>query len=308
MKIKKRFSSVFQKTSKKSRGEKDDPEKIDDLGKLRGLKASAKEKFKKIDDIEEFERTQSRKQWKSRRRDRHDTSGLGAFEKKRIKRGSPPLWMLHPGNYPLILESFRTFANKIAMVTDTEKLKIFLITGTDAKVGASTVTFNLGLMLGWEMPDRRILVVDTNIDRPSLHLSFNCPYDINLMDYLVGKSLLSDIIQKTSLSNLDIIPFHSTDNDILSPFFLQSFAQFLNEIREYYDIILFDSAPILGSSHTKIVAAKVDGVILVAEANATRFEVLEESVRQLNEAGASLLGSFLNKRRYVIPKWLYRHI
>lgn len=256
-----------------------------------------------IEDLDE-----PRQQRKGRRQDSHETAGSGAFKRKRIKRDTPHLWMLYPTNYPWILENFRTFANKIVLFTDTKKIKIFLITGTGSKVGTSTVAFNLALMLGWEMPGRRILLVDTNIDSPSLHLSFNCPTDVNLMDYLLGRSQLSDIINKTNIFNLDIIPFRSTDHDISSPFFLQSFSQFLKEIREYYDIILFDSAPILGSSHTKIVASKVDGVIIVAEANKTRFEVLEESVRQLNEVGASLLGSFLNKRRYVIPKWLYRHI
>ncbi|MCI5144030.1 MAG: hypothetical protein D3923_00550 [Candidatus Electrothrix sp. AR3] len=217
--------------------------------------------------------------------------------------------MKHPDKNPQILEIFRSFANKIVLFNDNQNLKVFLLTGVDNKVGTSTITFNLGLILGRGMPDRQILIIDTNLESPSLHVAFNrSPPSNGLMEYLLDQAGLVDIVQSTFLSNLDLITVRQLNDKILSPFSLPSFKRLLDEVREYYDIILLDSSPALKSSHTKMISAKVDGVILVAEANKSRFEVLEELVLQLHTQGANILGSFLNKRKYFIPQWIYRYI
>jgi len=224
------------------------------------------------------------------------------------KKNKLSLWMREPDKYARISENFRTFAGKISVMNENKGWKIFLVTGSEESVGVSTITFNLGLIMGWDMPDRRILIADTNIAHPCLHTAFGHPPSPGLMEYLLDKLPLFEIVQKTCLSNLDIIPFCHTEHDILSPFSLKTFSKFMKEVREYYDFVLLDSAPVLSSSHTRILSSKADGVIIVAEAGRTRFEVLEELVRQLKSEGAKPAGSFLNKRRYVIPKWLYRYI
>ncbi|WPD24067.1 MAG: CpsD/CapB family tyrosine-protein kinase [Candidatus Electrothrix scaldis] len=229
-------------------------------------------------------------------------------KKLRKYRDLPALWMREPDRYPHVLEVFRSFANKIVLFHETLQYKTFLMTGTDAKVGTSTVTFNLGLILGRSMPDRQILIIDAHLERPTLHFAFNHAPSNGLMKYLLGRSPLVDIVRPTFLPNLDIITFSHLEDEILSPFSLPSFKQLLDEVREYYDIVLLDSAPALKSSHTWMLSAKVDGVILVAQANRSRFEVLEELVQQLNIQEANLLGSFLNKRKYFIPQWIYRYI
>jgi Mrp family chromosome partitioning ATPase len=71
--------------------------------------------------------------------------------------------------------------------------------------------------------------------------------------------------------------------------------------------VLFDSAPILGSSDSLTISTKVDGVILVAEANHTRFETII-SIENHLQGSAKVLGIVLNKRRFVIPKALYNII
>jgi Mrp family chromosome partitioning ATPase len=82
----------------------------------------------------------------------------------------------------------------------------------------------------------------------------------------------------------------------------------LSEARDRYDLILLDSAPLLMSSQTRIISTRTDGVIIVAEANGTRWEVLREIKRQLEADHAKIVGGILNKRRFVIPRWAYRFI
>jgi protein-tyrosine kinase len=94
---------------------------------------------------------------------------------------------------------------------------------------------------------------------------------------------------------------------VLSPFDLLKFATFLEEVRSRYNCVLFDSAPILRSSDSFIISTKVDGVILVAEANHTRYETIINIENHL-QGNAKVLGIVLNKRRFVIPKGLYNII
>ncbi|MCI5123086.1 MAG: hypothetical protein D3925_01065, partial [Candidatus Electrothrix sp. AR5] len=64
--------------------------------------------------------------------------------------------MVEPERYSHIVEVFRTLANKIAFISDTRKMKVFLMTGSDDKVGTSTILFNTALMMGRSMLGRRI--------------------------------------------------------------------------------------------------------------------------------------------------------
>ncbi len=220
-------------------------------------------------------------------------------------RHKPILWMADEKRYFHIAEAFRSLVNKISFISYSSKKKVFLMTGSDSKVGTSTILFNTGLMMG-RILDRKILIVDANIYHPSLQTAFNASPAVCLTDYLLGEEKLSDIVQQTFIPNLDVITCKRIDDKFLSPFAKSTFFTFFQEIREQYEIILLDSAPALQSSHTNILLSEADGVIIVAAAGETRMRVLEELVRHLHMEGATILGSFLNKRRYPIPKWIYR--
>jgi Mrp family chromosome partitioning ATPase len=219
---------------------------------------------------------------------------------------APVLWMLEPQKYPRVLESFRLLENKAITFKEKGNLKTFLLTGSEEKVGVSTVTFNLGLVMSLSLADQRILLIDANLSNPSLHLAFGRALKPGLMEYLFEGLSLTEIIQPSPLPNLDLICIGQFDNQVISPFDSLEFSNFLKEAKRHYSFILLDSAPALRSGQTRNISSKVDGVIVVAEANRTRWQVVSELKRQLESDEARLIGTFLNKRRFVIPKWVYR--
>jgi len=218
------------------------------------------------------------------------------------------MWMLSPQKFPSVLESFRTMKNKIAALKEKEGLNVFLVSGADGAVGTSTVAFNLGLTLSFDFTDQRILIVDANLNNPSLHNAFDLLNESGLMDFLMGNAGLESVIKSSPYSNLDLITSGKTDSRIKSPFDLKAFKDFVKEMSGRYDFVLFDSSPVLKSSQTRIISSKIHGVIIVAEANRIRWEVMSEIKRQLSIDGAKLVGSFLNRRKFVIPRWAYRFI
>ena len=216
------------------------------------------------------------------------------------------LWMDAPDRYPPVLESLRLIKNTFLKLKDEEGDKVFLLTGSDRKVGVSTLATNLGLVLARDLLDQHILLVDANISNPSLHSTFGLPQEPGLMDYLLKDYTLLETAVTSHLPNLDLIPLGEIDVQVTSPFDLNRFTEFIEEANQNYDFILFDSSPALHSSHCRTLSVKVDGVVSIAEANVTRWEVLLELKKQLERDGAKLVGGVLNKRRFVIPKWVYK--
>jgi succinoglycan biosynthesis transport protein ExoP len=219
----------------------------------------------------------------------------------------PALWMKRPQDHPTLVGSFRTLKYNLDLLKKTQGRKIISITGSDPQVGVTTVAANLAAIMAWDFGDQRILLIDANLDRPQLHATFDKSSEPGLLDYLVDHLPLSAIIQPSFLVNLDLVTLGQKAKRVASPFDLQNFTQFLEEVREMYDFVLLDTAPILRASDSLIISGKVDGVVAVAGANQTRYEVMLEA-KHLIEQNGKLAGGVLNKRRFVIPRVLYRFL
>ncbi|MDM8554715.1 CpsD/CapB family tyrosine-protein kinase [Desulfococcaceae bacterium HSG7] len=294
---------------KNSFGPKQNPEsnnKSMDLASIVGLKPPAN-----FDNGDNKYRLNEQKKSENKISDKNTSKiTIQSAKPRHHKKGEPILWLLYPELYPHVVEVFRHLKTKIAALESkrNKQLKTLLITGPHEKCGVSTVAFNLALTLSFDMIDKQILLVDINISAPSLHSTFGYPINPGLMDYLFGIRPLDDIILPSDYPNLHLIPSGSIDFLTVVPFDLAEFSHFLDDVKEQYDFILLDSAPLLKSSQTLSLSSKTDGVIIVAEANKTRWQVIADLKNQLDNNGANLIGGFLNKRRFPIPKWLYRWI
>jgi|UniRef100_A0A7V6DPU3 succinoglycan biosynthesis transport protein ExoP len=221
--------------------------------------------------------------------------------------GGPPLWMKHPQDYPSLVGSFRSLKYNLALLKKSEGRKIISITGSDPQVGVTTVAANLAAIMAWDFCDQRILLIDANLDHPQLHATFGKSPEPGLLEHLIDQLPVTTIIQPTFLPNLDLVALGQQAKRVASPFDLQRFSEFLEEVREKYDFVILDTAPILRASDSLIISGKVDGVVAVAGANQTRYEVMLEAGRQIEKIG-KLEGGVLNKRRFVIPRALYRFL
>ena len=218
-----------------------------------------------------------------------------------------PLWMAEPQRYPEILESFRPLKAHLQFLAKSHQPMVIQLTGANRHTGSSTTASNLALVLAWDLVDHRILLVDGNLADPSAHQTFGLSREPGLLNYLTGEMDLQQVVQPTMRPNLEVITIGKPATQVLSPFDLLKFASFLKEVRTRYNFVLFDSAPILSSSDSLTISTMVDGIILVAEANQTRYENII-SIENHLQGSAKVLGIVLNKRRFVIPKALYNII
>lgn len=180
------------------------------------------------------------------------------------------------------------------------------VTSCRQEEGVSTIVFNMAIALS-RCTDRRILVVDANTRRPQLHSWFGIPPGApGLIDVLAGKASFDEVLNKDEKNEFSFIP---AGMDAAHPIVLfegKSLDGFLSQVRQQFDIVIFDSPALMNGPETCVLARKLDSLIMVIEAEKTRWEVSAYHKQQLVDAGVHLSGAILNKKKMFIPKLFYR--
>jgi len=191
-------------------------------------------------------------------------------------------------------ESFRTLRTNLQFSGFDRPLRTILVTSPQPTEGKSTVVANLGVVLA--QAGRRVIVVDTDLRRPILHHIFGQNNDWGLTGTLFGEgNRTDDGLLPTGVENLSFLPsgpLPPNPSEILGS---QRMGDFLAHLQEQADVILLDSPPLLTMADASILAARVDGVILVADAGRTRREALKKAAEALRRIGAHVLGVALNR-------------
>jgi capsular exopolysaccharide synthesis family protein len=151
----------------------------------------------------------------------------------------------------------------------------------------------------------RVLVVDANSRRPIQHVSFAARLSPGLADFTMNGRPSLSCIQSTAIANLDILSAGNGKPE-LSANALNSIAAALPALKREYNLIIFDLPAVQEHSPAMQIAGLIDGVILVVEAEKTRWEVASKAKDDLLQSNSKLLGVILNKRQFHIPEWLYK--
>jgi capsular exopolysaccharide synthesis family protein len=193
----------------------------------------------------------------------------------------------------LPVEGCRSIRTSLESLDGPRKLQSIMLSSAGPKEGKSTIVLNLAWVF-WEL-GRRLIMVDADLRRPSLHRAFRCSHQPGLADMLVGDMALAQAGQAIR-EGLVLLPAGSTGT--AKPGVLLTAAKlrgFLERVTSHADLVIFDSAPVLAVADNLILASLVDGVILVVRAGETQRHDLVRAKDLLEKAGATLLGVVLNQ-------------
>jgi capsular exopolysaccharide synthesis family protein len=192
--------------------------------------------------------------------------------------------------------------NLISSTVDTRVKKILFCASAKGE-GNSTVLSNFAITLA--SIGNKVLVVDANLRDPSLHNVFELDKKDGLNELLLGEKSLDDVIKQTRFEHLSVI----TCGAALSHFFTsESLNSFIEKVEPFFDWILFDSPPIHSCNESRTIAAKVDCVVMVAQAESTRWEVAQSAKAIIENKKIKILGAVLNRRKWHIPAWIYNRL
>ncbi|MBN1344556.1 MAG: polysaccharide biosynthesis tyrosine autokinase [Phycisphaerae bacterium] len=193
--------------------------------------------------------------------------------------------------HSLVAECFRQIRANLLFSAPMEQQRTLLITSASSEEGKTCVAINLGVTLA--QGGRRILLIDTNFRRPSLHRAFGMLNHRGLSNLLVGQGDLKPFISHTDLPNLDVLPAGPcppNPAELLSSSYLR---EGLAAATEEYDQVILDGPPVLLVSDAIVLAALADGVILVCRARTSRGMV-QRAKAQLGLVNSRLVGAVLN--------------
>lgn len=204
------------------------------------------------------------------------------------------------------LDYYETLRTSLMARYQDKGLKTILFNGTDHGNGASTTAINFSTLLAKEYK-RKVLLIEVNLRTPSFKQVFKMDDCFGLSEVLEDSRKLERAIQKVGPGKLYALMCGGGMMDgMVGVVDTSEFDQFLAGMRERFDFIIFDSPPVPIFSEFRILCRKVDGVVLVLDAMRTRRQAAVRAKKELQDAGAKLLGVIINKRKYYIPNWLYK--
>ncbi len=176
-------------------------------------------------------------------------------------------------------------------LTDREANSFTLVSGGPGE-GKSTTLSNLAFTFA--KGGSRTLVVDADLRRPSQQKFFDDDNSIGLADFLQGKVALTDIIKKTKQDNLSFMPSGKIPQDDVGILNSPQMKDLIRALKKQYDIVFFDSPPILGVSDASLLASEVDNTIMVVQYRRFPRGMLQRVKQAVHHVGGNLIGVVLN--------------
>lgn len=212
--------------------------------------------------------------------------------------------VLSSGN-PLspVAEGVRAVRASIFLMRPDQPFRVLLLTSPGAAEGKSFVLANLAVVLA--SAGNRVVVVDADMRRPSLHELFDQPNIIGLADVLGARKADDEDVspvplQETDFDNLLLLSAGRPPADPSTLLALPRFPALLESLKSQGDVILIDSPPVLGPPDATVLATLVEGTILVASVGLTRREAVQQARDRLlgiGQRGGALLGLVVNRAK-----------
>ncbi len=192
------------------------------------------------------------------------------------------------------LEDFRHIRINLQFQNVTNKCKTILVTSIDKNDGKTTIASNLAVASA--MDGKKVLYINSDLRKNSKNQFGNDDEYWGLTDYLSSECEIENIIQKTSLNNLDVIyngPLPPNPTELLS---LNLIDNLLVEVQESYDLVILDAAPTF-FSETQVLSNKVNGLLLIVQSGQTKLNNLQKEVSNLVRNKVNIIGFILNDKK-----------
>jgi polysaccharide biosynthesis transport protein len=189
-------------------------------------------------------------------------------------------------------EAYRVLRTNILFSRKQSNANTLTVVSGGAGEGKSTTIFNLCSVFAQN--NQRVLLVDSDLRRPSLHKLFQVSNSLGLTNYLLGQNKLEEVVQTTPMPNLDFLPSGKLPSSSLGILNSPQMREFIQEVRGRYDFVFFDSPPIMGVSDASILTSMVDITLLVIQYRKYPQAMTVRAKQMVEKIGGNLLGVVLN--------------
>jgi capsular exopolysaccharide synthesis family protein len=191
-----------------------------------------------------------------------------------------------------ISEAYRALRTNLDFAGLDQALQTLVVTSAGVGEGKSTTLANLAVVSA--QAGRKVILVDADLRRPTLHQIFGLNNETGLTTAMIDdQTLASPPLQQTPVEGLSVLtsgPLPANPADLMGS---RRMEEVIAALLEQADQILFDTPPIVAVTDAAVLATKVDGVLLIVSAGKTRREYARLAVQRLEQINARLVGTVL---------------
>lgn len=193
----------------------------------------------------------------------------------------------------MISEQFKTIRTNIQFSSVDNKLHSIMFTSSAPSEGKSTVSNNVAVT--WADQGSHVILVDADLRRPTVHRTFNVSNRLGLSSYLSGNAELAEVIQPTMVANLSVItsgPIPPNPSELLNS---SHTTTLLKALVDQSDLLILDAPPVNTVTDAQLLAARVDGTILVVPQGIAEKAGVRHAKQALETVHANILGAVMNR-------------
>ena len=189
-------------------------------------------------------------------------------------------------------EAYRVLRTNLLFSRKGGDMRTITVVSGGAGEGKSTTIFNLATVFAQN--GARVLLVDSDLRRPSLHKILNVSNSVGLTNFLLKQNTIEEVIQTTQIPSLHFLPSGKLPSSSLGILNSNQMREFIQKARERYDFVFFDSPPIMGVSDASVLASEVDMALLVIQYRKYPQVMTQRAKAMVEKVGGNLLGVVLN--------------
>jgi succinoglycan biosynthesis transport protein ExoP len=203
-----------------------------------------------------------------------------------------------------VSEAYRSLRTNLQFAGVNAPLRTVLVTSPSPSDGKTSVVANLAAVIAQN--EKEVMTIDADLRRPRLHKVFQLTNRIGLSDYFIRpQDRLNGVVKATNLKGLCVITSGSLPPNPSELLGSEKMTEVITLLSQQFNMILFDSPPLLMVTDALVLAPRVDGVILVINPKITKRGALKHSIEQLKRVNANLLGVVLNNVKVERSQYYY---
>ena len=191
-----------------------------------------------------------------------------------------------------ISEAYRGLRTSLTYYNTKKECKVILVSSVGPSEGKTTTIANLAIT--YANLGKKTLLIDSDLRKPIVHNIFNIDKTPGLTSFLCSDIKFQEVVKKTDIDNLDIVTsgvIPPNPSELLDS---EAMITFINEAKANYDVILFDSPPLIAVTDAYVLLKNIDEFLLVVRAGVTERGGLERVLAAINHSDINLTGTILN--------------
>jgi len=190
----------------------------------------------------------------------------------------------------MVAEAYKTLRTNIQYSSFDKEIKTIAVTSAEMSEGKSTAAENIALT--FSQNEKKVILIDCDLRKPSVHVNFKVSNLVGISEVLIGSVAIEEAVQKYN-DNLYFLTSGKIPPNPSEMLASSAMTYLIEKLKQEYDIVVLDTAPLNAVTDAQILSTKVDGTILVVRSAITKKDLVIEAKNLLDKVGANIIGTVL---------------